>query len=309
MTRRPRVAVVGNPTRATDELVEAWLAAGMDAAVVTPTLALATLEPGDVALLRLDVLPTLDGVEPGFDAAATLDERGVRVLNRPQALLAAHDKLLTTEALTAAGPAAAADDPRHPGAPPRAAPAAVRRQAAVRQLGYRRRCSAGRATSSTRLSSACRRGDGGRATAHSCRSSCRRRAGICACSSRAARSSAAPRGVAAAGEWRTNVSVGGHLERAEPPPEAIAEAERAARALAIDLAGVDLLPWDGGWVVLEVNGAIDFDERYVLPGRDMYREIAQALGLPLGPPRDPEETRRGGSREPVPRAARPRSAT
>ena len=84
--------------------------------------------------------------------------------------------------------------------------------------------------------------------------------------------------VAAAGEWRTNVSVGGHLERAEPPPEAVAEAERAARALAIDLAGVDLLPWDGGWVVLEVNGAIDFDERYVLPGRDMYREIARALG-------------------------------
>ena len=96
--------------------------------------------------------------------------------------------------------------------------------------------------------------------------------------------------VAAAGEWRTNVSVGGHLERAEPPPEAVAEAERAARALAIDLAGVDLLPWDGGWVVLEVNGAIDFDERYVLPGRDMYREIAQALSLPLGPPRDSEET-------------------
>ena len=103
MTRAPRVAVVGNPTRATDELVEAWQAAGMDAAVVSPAVALATLEPGDVALLRLDVLPTLDGVEPGFDAAATLDERGVRVLNRPQALLAAHDKLLTAQALTIAG--------------------------------------------------------------------------------------------------------------------------------------------------------------------------------------------------------------
>jgi hypothetical protein len=105
--------------------------------------------------------------------------------------------------------------------------------------------------------------------------------------------------VAAAGEWRTNVSVGGHLERAEPPAEAVAEAERAARALAIDLAGVDLLSWDGGWVVLEVNGAIDFDERYMLPGSDMYREIAQALSLPLGPPRDSGKTRAAAPESPV----------
>ncbi len=62
--RMPRVAVIGTPTRATDLLVGAWLAAGIDASVLTPPLALTTLEAGDIALFRLDVLPTLDGVEP-----------------------------------------------------------------------------------------------------------------------------------------------------------------------------------------------------------------------------------------------------
>ena len=297
-THAPRVAVVGSPTRATDELVEAWLAAGMNAALVTPARALATLEAGDVALLRLDVLPTLDGVEPGFDAAATLDERGVRVLNRPQALLAAHDKLLTTEALTSAG---------------------LRQPQTVHITSEHR---------STQLPLPCvvkpRFGSWG-TDVMLCRTSEELDRALELVSSRQwwARHGALvqelvpPTGrdlrllvaggevvgsaarVAAAGEWRTNVSVGGHLERAEPPPRAIAEAERAALALEIDLAGVDLLPWDGGWVVLEVNGAIDFDERYLLPGRDMYREIAQALGLPLGPPRDSEETSAQAPESPV----------
>lgn len=32
---------------------------------------------------------------------------------------------------------------------------------------------------------------------------------------------------------------GGHFENADPPPAAVVEAERATRALAVDLAGVD----------------------------------------------------------------------
>ena len=99
----PRVAVIGSPTRTTDLLVGAWLAAGIEASVLTPAFALATLEAGDVALFRLDVLPTLDGVEPGFDVFPALEQRGVRVLNRPEALLAAHDKLRTSAVLAAAG--------------------------------------------------------------------------------------------------------------------------------------------------------------------------------------------------------------
>ena len=31
--------------------------------------------------------------------------------------------------------------------------------------------------------------------------------------------------------------------------------------------------------MLEVNGAADFDERYSLPGRDVYDDVAAALEL------------------------------
>jgi RimK family alpha-L-glutamate ligase len=297
-TGRTRVAVLGSPTRTSDDLVAAWLAAGMDVSVTTPVLALASLEAGDVALLRLDVLPTLDGIEPGFDVVPILEERGVRVLNRPQALLAAHDKLLTADALAAAG----------------------LRQTHTAHVRTTHRCPQQALPCVVKP----RFGSWG-ADVMLCKTTDDLDRALAIASSRPwwARHGALvqelvpPTGrdlrllvaggkvvgaaarVAATGEWRTNVSVGGHLERAEPPPQAIAEAERAARALEIDLAGVDLLPWDGGWVVLEVNGAIDFDERYTIPGREMYREIAGALGLPLGPARDFEDTRAAAPASPA----------
>ena len=62
---------------------------------MTPQDALATLRPGDAALGRLDVLPTLDGMDDGLWALGALAARGVHVLNDPASLLAAHDKLLT----------------------------------------------------------------------------------------------------------------------------------------------------------------------------------------------------------------------
>lgn len=82
-----RVALVAcRPTLTNDALVRAasadatWLA-------LTPHAALATLRPGDVALGRLDVLPTLDGMHDGLWALGTLGARGVTVLNDPAALL------------------------------------------------------------------------------------------------------------------------------------------------------------------------------------------------------------------------------
>ena len=69
--------------------------------VLTPAQAVARLGRGDVALGRLDVLPTLDGIEPGLWALERLAASGVTVLNGRRTLVAAHDKLATAEALYA----------------------------------------------------------------------------------------------------------------------------------------------------------------------------------------------------------------
>jgi carbamoylphosphate synthase large subunit len=89
--------------------------------------------------------------------------------------------------------------------------------------------------------------------------------------------------VAAEGEWRTNVTLGGHVSKAEVPEGAEALAVAAVRALGVDFAGVDLLPLDGGWVVLELNGAVDFDRKYALGEADPFALAAERLGVaPVG---------------------------
>ena len=84
--------------------------------------------------------------------------------------------------------------------------------------------------------------------------------------------------IAAPGEWRTNVALGARREPVDPPDEARAIAIGAAAAVDGDLVGIDLLPSDlGTWVVLEVNGAVDFNGTYAL-GDDVFAEVRQALG-------------------------------
>jgi len=63
----------------------------------------------------------------------------------------------------------------------------------------------------------------------------------------------AMRRVAAAGEWRTNVSLGGRPEAVEVPAEVIAIARHAAATVGATIAGVDILSGPDGPVVLEVN--------------------------------------------------------
>ena len=84
--------------------------------------------------------------------------------------------------------------------------------------------------------------------------------------------------VAAAGEWRTNIALGGSRRPARPAPEACVLAVYTASAVAGDLVGVDLLPLpNGDYVVLEVNGAVEFTTDYSLGGRDVFEEVASAV--------------------------------
>ena len=86
--------------------------------------------------------------------------------------------------------------------------------------------------------------------------------------------------VAASGEWRTNVALGAAREPVTPTPEACRLAIAAADAIGAHFVGVDLLPHDDGYVVLEINGAVEFDKRYDLDGTDVYTELAKALTVP-----------------------------
>jgi RimK family alpha-L-glutamate ligase len=271
------LALLANPTRTNLQLAYAWRGLGVDARVLWPWEALDVLRQGDVALLRLDVVPTLDGVEPGLQHAHTLEERGVRVLNRPDALLATHDKLLTAQVFGVAGiphPWTAHVEPGGP-IPDCPFPCVLkprfgswgqdvylcrtnvelsRMLEVVAQRPWWRRHGGllqelVPSSSDTRVLFAGKRVVGG-----------------------------AER-IAAPGEWRTNVTLGGRVVKGGVPPGTGELALRAARAIGVDFAGVDLLPGEKGWVVLELNGAVDFDTRYAFPGVDPYRAILDGLGV------------------------------
>jgi glutathione synthase/RimK-type ligase-like ATP-grasp enzyme len=83
---------------------------------------------------------------------------------------------------------------------------------------------------------------------------------------------------AAPGEWRTNVALGAGRVPVTPSPTAVLLALSAARATSAALVGVDLLPTpDGGYTILEVNGAVDFTRAY-RPDTDIFREVVTELG-------------------------------
>jgi glutathione synthase/RimK-type ligase-like ATP-grasp enzyme len=68
-----------------------------------------------------------------------------------------------------------------------------------------------------------------------------------------------------------------------PPPEARELAIAATRALGVDFAGVDLLPDREGWVVLEVNGAVDVRDHYA-PGSNVFADALDSLERLLARP-------------------------
>lgn len=86
------------------------------------------------------------------------------------------------------------------------------------------------------------------------------------------------RRLAAPGEWRTNVSLGGRAEAFEPPAEWVSLAFRAAAAVSAEVAGVDIVPArDGRVVVLEVNAVPGWRGLEAATGKDIAAVVVRYL--------------------------------
>ncbi|HEY7148243.1 MAG TPA: hypothetical protein VH420_02250 [Gaiellaceae bacterium] len=273
------VAIVGGAQQTNLDLAEAWYRRGVPAALLSPHDAGEMLAAGDIAVLRLDVLPTLDGIEDGLEELAGLPWRGARVVNPPSALVATHDKLRTAWCLTAAR----ISHPKTVHLPRAGAPLGLRPPFVLKpRFGSWGedvfRCLDKRDVDAVLSIVQTRRWfrRHGALLQELVPSQGRDFRLIVA----GGRIVGAVQRVAPEGEWRTNVSRGAARLPLEPSPELCRLALAAAAAVDGDFVGVDVLPLDGGYTVIEVNGAVEFDRIYDLAGRDVYTELVDALGLP-----------------------------
>jgi RimK family alpha-L-glutamate ligase len=271
-----RLGIVAHRATQTNLALAAEAPPGVDASVLPPLAALHVLRPGDVALGRVDVRETVDGVEDGLWHLERLASAGVAVLNASPALRLAHDKRLTATALTAAGLphpfTVSVRDGREE--PPLPFPFVLKPrfgswgtdimlctdeaawESAVRNLSTRAwfsRCGVLAQELVPPLGHDLRiLVAGGRVVG-------------------------AVKRVAAPGEWRTNIALGATRRPVDPAPVARALALDAAVTIGGDFVGVDLLPTGpGSYVVLEVNGAVDFTADYGL-GENVFAAVVGAL--------------------------------
>lgn len=211
--------------------------------LLRPAQALLELHPGDAAIGRLDVLRSMDGIEPGIWVLDELERRGVVVLNSTAVLANCHDKLATARLLEAAG----IPHP-HTGYLAHGLPLP---ELSLPLIVKPRLGSWGRdvslCTSDRELAD--------------CLTAIRSKLWFVAAGAvvqevvpplgydlrvliACGQLLGAIRRVAAAGEWRTNISLGGRREQTWVPHDAAELALAAADALGGDLVGVDLLPQD-----------------------------------------------------------------
>jgi RimK family alpha-L-glutamate ligase len=264
-----RLAIVAHHDSETNAaLVAAGEALGIHSVRLSPREALHSLCPGDVAVARLDVRETCDGIEDGMRELEKLAAAGALVLNPPAALAATHDKLLTSRALRRAGLP-------HPHTwlivgglptPVPELPVVLKPRHGSWGRGVTL-CRTHREVGEAALELYSEQGvlaqelvaplgwDARLVVAGGCVVGSARRS-------------------AAEGEWRTNVSLGGHGAPFAAPPLARTLAILAADAVHADLVGVDLLPTSSGWVIAELNGAVDFHPWY---GEDVF--VAAVLEL------------------------------
>ena len=259
-------------------LAAAFRRVGLESRLVAPRDLLGHVHAGDIVLGRLDVVGTLDGIEPGLSTLDHAEALGAVVLNGAKALRAPHDTLETALRLSVGGIP-----------PPRTALVddaldvpAIRPPVVVKpRFGSWGRdvvlCPTRHALHEclTRLST---------------RRWFRRQGALiqelvqpCGFDLRLVVSGTSVVGAierrAAPGEWRTNVALGAtRLRVSTVPDSARALAVAAASAVGASLVGVDLLPLgDGRWTVLELNGAVDFTTEYSVDGADVFVDAAREL--------------------------------
>ena len=244
--------------------------------VFSPAQALARLRRGDVALGRLDVLPSLDGIEPGLWALDRLAALGVTVLNGRATLAAAHDKLATAATLRAAG----VPHPETVHFAPWLAWPALETPLVLKPRFGSWGADVVRCDDAGSLRHALvelRSRPWFAATGVVAQRLVPPRGYDLRVIVAGGRVAGAVRRVAAPGEWRTNVALGARREQVTPPFDACAIAIAAAAAVSGDLVGIDLLPdGRGRWTVLEVNGAVDFNALYTLDA-DVFETVRTSL--------------------------------
>jgi RimK family alpha-L-glutamate ligase len=262
---------------------------GAELVPMTPLEALRRLGPGDAALGRLDVRPTLDGVEDGLWALGVLAARGVTVLNGPGALLAAHDKLLTARILRRSG----LPHPRTILVRGSRTDVSLEPPVVVKPRHGSWGRSVSRCDDAEELAVELRRirnepwyaAHGAIVqelvppAGHDLR--------LIVAGERVV---GCVRREAAPGEWRTNVALGARRVEAQAPPGAIRIALAAAHSLGASLVGVDMMPTPLGFTILEVNGAVEFTPQY-RPGEDVFQEAASEIVRAVHDERAGDDTR------------------
>jgi len=275
-----RLGIVAHRATPTNLALAAEAPPGVEAIVLPPLAALHLLRPGDVALGRLDVRESVDGVEDGLWHLERLACAGVTVFNSSPTLRLAHDKRLTATVLAGSGlphpRTVSVRDGRYD--PPLPFPfvlkprfgswgtdvvlcdneeAWLRAASSLSTRAWYSRCGALAQELVPPLG-------------HDLRILVAR-----------GRVVGAIKRVAPPGEWRTNIALGATRRPVDPPPVAQTLALAAAATIGGDLVGVDLLPTGPGtYVVLEVNGAVDFTGDYA-PGGNVF---AAAVGALVGAP-------------------------
>jgi RimK family alpha-L-glutamate ligase len=277
--RAVQVALVANRIDApASDLAAGWRALGIDARVLAPEAARQRLSRGDVALMRVDVRPTLDGIEPGLSIVPALRIAGVRILNPPWALVGAHDKAETARRLRRAGlphprTAPLFDWARRPDIEP---PVVVKPRFGSRGRDVHlcateedlRHC----------LTVVAKRDwyRHGGAVIQSLVAAASRE---CRVTVAGGRTVACAERIVPRGDWRTTSGQPFRALRAAPAADALELAVAAAAGIGGDLVSVDLLSEPAGHVVLDVNAVPALDRRHALIGTDLFAEAASALGL------------------------------